>query len=211
MAKRKAETTPQKADRARRKAYGAACVQASAQTKRGFDSAKDAKEQDELWWSLLKNVPKDVLVRNLQKIANSHLANYSASLAEDAPQPEQVHMQVQQPQPTQVKVKVPPSPPLQPRVVKVSRKSKRLRKRPDLYAPPAAAAVQKDLMVQVFESRIHGKGVRLLEYAKDGTHIMFMEGSFMVAQCKTLEYLNGDSRNDFDSAAYINKRLVQFS
>ena len=135
MAKRKAETTPQKADRARRKAYGAAC-------KRGFDSAKDAKEQDELWWSLLKNVPEDVLVRNLQKIANSHLANYSASLAEDAPQPEQVHMQVQQPQPTQVKVKVPPSPPLQPRVVKVSRKSKRLRKRPDLYAPPAAAAVQ---------------------------------------------------------------------
>ena len=148
-----------------------------------------------------------------------HLERKHASLAEHAPQPEHVHVQVQVqvPHPTQVQVQVqvPPSPPLQPRVVEVSRKSSRFRKRPVLYAPnpppPAAAVRRVDLDVEVFESKIHGKGVRLSVDAKDGTHVMFMEGAFKGAQCKKLLYRNGESRKDFDSAAYINKRLVQFS
>ena len=115
------------------------------------------------------------------------------------------------PQPTQVQVQVPPSPPLQPRVVEVSRKSNPLSKRPVFYAPPAAAVGRVDLEVEVFESKIHGKGVRHLVDAKDGTHVMFMEGAFKEAQCKKLVYRNRESRKDFDSAANINKRLVQFS
>ena len=144
-----------------------------------------------------------------------HLERKHASLAEHAPQPEHVHVQVQVPQPTQVQVQVARSPPLQPRVVEVSRKSSRFRKRPVLYAPnpppPAAAVGRVDLDVEVFESKIHGKVVRLSVDAKDGTHVMFMEGAFKEAQCKKLVYRNRESRKDFDSAANINKRLVQFS
>ena len=68
-----------------------------------------------------------------------------------------------------------------------------------------------DLRVEVFDSEIDGKGVHLLVDADHGTHIMFMEGAFKKAQCPKKFYKNGEPRNDFDSAADINNKLVQIS
>jgi hypothetical protein len=127
-----------------------------------------------------------------------------------APHPEQEHA-------PQVQVQVPPSPPLQPVILNIEswtvvdvRKSNRISKPPVFFAPPEAVE-QVDLHVELFDSTLHGKGVRILVDADDGMHIMFMEGTFRKEQCKRRVYRNGESRNDFDSATEINGRLVEFS
>jgi hypothetical protein len=114
-------------------------------------------------------------------------------------------------------VQVPPSPPLQPVILNSEswtcdevRKSDRTRKPTFFFAPPEAVE-RVALRVELFDSALHGKGVRILDDADDGMHIMLMEGAFRKKICKKKFYMDGGPRNDFDSAAEINGRLVQFS
>ena len=100
----------------------------------------------------------------------------------------------------------PPGRRLQPTVVEV-RTSKRISKPPVLYAPPEAVE-RVALRVQLFDSPIHGTGVRILEDADDGMHIMFLEGAFRKTMCNMKSYVDGAPREIFDSAAEINGRLV---
>ena len=85
MAKRKPETKTEKLARGRRKAFGAACVQAPAQIQREFNTSKDAKQQDEFCRFLLESIPDDVKLRNQNLFALSDVtqtsvhANYNGS------------------------------------------------------------------------------------------------------------------------------------
>jgi hypothetical protein len=87
-------------------------------------------------------------------------------------------------------------------------RTKRISTPPDFYAPPEAVELVP-LSVQLFDSPIHGKGVRILEDADDGMHIMFLEGAFRKKMCHKKSYLDGAPHTNFDSAAEINGRLVQ--